>query len=236
MDNRWYIVVIILLVIMVNFVNCERGMFPGNNKTIKEYSGTADSNVVAKGAKTDMMMAELFGKETGYCKGKAGSIHIAAFDLNIVGANGIVGANIPIASGVALACKLRKPGTVTVCFFGDGATCTGAFHEGVNLAAIWNLPVIFVIENNLYAEKTRITDTTKVIDLSDRCASYGIPGISIDGNDVLKVYETSGEAINRARNGEGPTLIECKTYRWHGHFAGDAQGYKPKEEADAWRT
>ena len=193
-------------------------------------------HVIAKGASTDRMMAEIYGRETGYCKGKGGSMHIADPDIGILGANGIVGGGICVATGAGIACEMKAKGQVTVCFLGDGSTNEGAFHEGVNLAAIWNLPVIFVIENNLYAEKTRITDTTKVIDLSDRCASYGIPGVSIDGNDVLKVYETAREAIARARSGEGPTLIECKTYRWRGHFEGDAQGYKTSEEADEWKA
>jgi TPP-dependent pyruvate/acetoin dehydrogenase alpha subunit len=130
---------------------------------------------------------------------------------------------------------MKGKGQVVICFLGDGSTNEGAFHEGVNLAAIWDLPVVFAIENNLYAEKTRITDTAKIVDLADRAKSYGIPGIVIDGNDILKVYETVGEAVARAREGHGPTLIECKTYRWHGHFEGDQQGYKTKEEADDWR-
>ena len=191
-------------------------------------------HVIAKGASTDRMMAEIYGRKTGYCKGKGGSMHIADPDLGILGANGIVGGGVCVASGAGIACQMKEKGQVVICFLGDGSTNEGAFHEGVNLAAIWDLPVLFVIENNLYAEKTRITDTTKIIDLSDRCKSYGIPGVSIDGNDVLKVYETVGAAVARARQGKGPTLIECKTYRWHGHFEGDQQGYKAKEEVQSW--
>ncbi len=192
-------------------------------------------HVIAKGARTDKMMAEIFGRKTGYCKGKGGSMHIADPDLGILGANGIVGGGVCVASGAGIACQMRGKGQVTICFLGDGSTNEGAFHEGVNLAAIWDLPVLFVIENNLYAEKTRITDTAKIIDLSDRCKSYGIPGVSIDGNDILKVYETVGAAASRAREGKGPTIVECKTYRWHGHFEGDQQGYKSKDEAEEWK-
>jgi acetoin:2,6-dichlorophenolindophenol oxidoreductase subunit alpha len=192
-------------------------------------------HVIAKGGRTDRMMAEIYGRKTGYCKGKGGSMHIADPDLGILGANGIVGGGICVASGAGIACQMKEKGQVVVCFLGDGSTNEGAFHEGVNLAAVWDLPVLFIIENNLYAEKTRITDTSRIIDLSDRCKSYGIPGISIDGNDILKVYETVSEAVVRARQGKGPTLIECKTYRWRGHFEGDAQGYKPKEEVDEWK-
>lgn len=193
-------------------------------------------HVIAKGGKTDRMMAEIYGRETGYCKGKGGSMHIADPDLGILGANGIVGGGICVASGAALACQMKGNGQVTICFLGDGSTNEGAFHEGVNLAAIWDLPAVFVIENNLYAEKTRITDTTRIVDLADRCRSYGIPGVAIDGNDILKVYETVGAAVDRARHGKGPMLIECKTWRWHGHFEGDQQGYKSPEEAEDWKS
>jgi pyruvate dehydrogenase E1 component alpha subunit len=192
-------------------------------------------HVIAKGARTDRMMAEIYGRKTGYCKGKGGSMHIADPDIGILGANGIVGGGICVASGAGIACQMKGKGQVTVGFLGDGATNTGAFHEGVNLAAVWDLPVVFVIENNLYAEKTRITDTAKIVDLSDRCKAYGIPGVSVDGNDVLRVYEAVGAAVVRAREGKGPTLVECKTYRWHGHFEGDAQGYKPQSEVDEWK-
>ena len=191
-------------------------------------------HVIAKGARTDRMMAEIYGRKTGYCKGKGGSMHIADPDIGILGANGIVGGGICVASGAGIACEMKGKGQAVVCFLGDGSTNEGAFHEGVNLASIWQLPVVFVIENNLYAEKTRITDTARIIDLGDRCNSYGIPGVVIDGNDVIKVYETVGAAVSRAREGKGPTLIECKTYRWHGHFEGDQQGYKAKEEVEEW--
>lgn len=192
-------------------------------------------HVIAKGGRTDRMMAEIYGKATGYCKGKGGSMHIADPDLGILGANGIVGGGICVASGAGIGAQMKGKGQVVVCFLGDGATNEGAFHEGVNLAAIWNLPVVFTIENNLYAEKTRITDTAKITDLADRAKSYGIPGVVIDGNDILKVYDTVAEAVARARQGKGPTLVECKTYRWHGHFEGDMQTYKDKAEVEEWK-
>jgi TPP-dependent pyruvate/acetoin dehydrogenase alpha subunit len=190
--------------------------------------------VIAKGARTDLMMAELFGKEAGYCKGKGGSMHIAAFDMNIVGANGVVGANAPIASGVALACKRRKPGTVTICFLGDGATCTGSFHEGLVFAASFVLPVVFVISNNQFALSTSPSYHSKSIkNLSERAKGYGIQGITIDGNDAVAVGEAASAAIERAREGKGPTLIEGITYRMYGHHMGDpGTGYRTEEEVE----
>jgi len=191
-------------------------------------------HLIAKGGKTDQMMAELYGKKTGYCKGKGGSMHIADADIGILGANGIVGGGIPIAGGAAMSAQMRGTDQVAICFLGDGASNRGTFHEGVNLAACWNLPIVYVIENNLYAEKTRISDTCKLPNVADRASAYGIPDVTVDGNDVIAVYEAVGEAVARARKGEGPTLIECKTYRWHGHFEGDSQTYKPKEEIEEW--
>lgn len=191
-------------------------------------------HVIAKAGKTDLMMAELYGKKTGYNKGKGGSMHIANVDSGMLGANGIVGAGIPIAGGAALSAQMRGTDQVCVCFFGDGATNTTRFHEGINLAACWKLPVVFIIENNMYAEATCISDTCKLTNLSDRAYAYGIPGKTIDGNDVLAVYEAVAEAIGRARKGQGPTLIECKTYRWLGHFEGDMQTYKTKKEVEEW--
>ena len=189
-------------------------------------------HVIAKGGKTDLMMAELYGKKTGYCHGKGGSMHIADMDIGMLGANGIVGGGISIATGAALSAQIRGTDQVSVCFFGDGASNRGTFHEGVNLAAIWNLPVVYVIENNVYAETTSITDTCKLPNVADRASAYGIPDVTIDGNDVMAVYEAVGEAIARARRGEGPTMVECKTYRWHGHYEGDTQPYKAKEEVE----
>ncbi|MDP2918673.1 MAG: thiamine pyrophosphate-dependent dehydrogenase E1 component subunit alpha [Dehalococcoidia bacterium] len=192
-------------------------------------------HLIAKGGRTDLMMAELYGRRTGYCRGKGGSMHIADTELGILGANGIVGGGINIAGGAALSAQMRGTNQAVVCFLGDGASNRGTFHEGVNMAACWNLPVVYVIENNLYAEKTRITDTARVTNLADRATAYGIPDVTVDGNDVTAVYEAIHEAISRARQGKGPTLVECKTYRWHGHFEGDRQTYKPKEEAEAWK-
>ena len=191
-------------------------------------------HLIAKGGRTDRMMAELYGKKSGYNKGKGGSMHIADVDIGILGANGIVGAGIPIAGGAALSAQMRETDQVTICFLGDGATNTTRFHEGVNLAACWNLPVVYIIENNMYAESTRICNTCRLTNLADRAAAYGIPGKTVDGNDVLAVYEAVGEAVARARKGDGPTLIECKTWRWHGHFEGDMQTYKSQEEIEEW--
>ena len=191
-------------------------------------------HLIAKGGKTDRMMAELFGKVTGYNKGKGGSMHIADVSLGMLGANGVVGAGIPIATGAALSAKLRGTDQVAVGFFGDGATNTGRFHEGVNLAACLNLPVIYVIENNLYAISVPISYSCRLPNIADRAAAYGIPGVTVDGNDAIAIYEAVSEAVSRARRGEGPTIIECKTFRWRGHWAGDSQGYVGEEEVNRW--
>ena len=189
---------------------------------------------IAKGADMKRMMAELFGKKTGYCKGKGGSMHIADYSSGILGANAIVGANIPIATGAAFAAKSRGTKNVSVSFFGDGASNTGAFHEGINIAAAWKLPVIFVCENNLYAISTRTTRSTPITNIADRAASYGIPGVIADGMDVMAVYEAACQATERARKGLGPTLIEYKTYRFYGSFEGDPQRYRTKSEREEW--
>lgn len=191
-------------------------------------------HLLAKGGRADKMMAEIFGKKTGYNKGKGGSMHIAAPEIGILGASGIVAGLVPIAPGAGLSAKMRGTDQVTICFVGDGTTNSGRFHESVNLSACWNLPVIYVIENNLYAESTRISATCRLANLSDRAAAYGIPGNTVDGMDVLAVFQIVGEAVTRARKGEGPSLVECKTYRYQGHFGGDPQTYKPKEEVDEW--
>ena len=192
-------------------------------------------HLIAKGGRTDRMMAELFGRQTGYCQGKGGSMHIADTEIGILGANGIVGGGITIAGGAALSAQMRGTDQVVICFLGDGASNRGTFHEGVNMAACWDLPVVYIIENNLYAEKTRITDTARVANLADRASAYGIPDVTVDGNDVIAVYEAVHEAVARARKGKGPTLVECKTYRWHGHYEGDRQTYKPKQEVEEWQ-
>jgi pyruvate dehydrogenase E1 component alpha subunit len=189
---------------------------------------------IAKGADLGKTMAEILGKKTGYCKGKGGSMHIADFNIGMLGATAVVGAGIPIASGAGLSIKLRGTDQVAACFFGDGASNQGTFHEGVNIAAIWKLPVIFVCENNLYAMGTRQSIVMTIENVADRAAAYGILGVTVDGNDVLAVYEATSEAVNRARNGEGPTIIECKTYRQKGHSRFDPAAYRPKAEVEEW--
>ena len=190
---------------------------------------------IAKGASTDRMMAELMGRETGYCRGLGGSMHIADLDLHILGANGIVGASMPLSCGAALAVKLRREDTVVVAFFGDGASNQGVFHESLNLAAVWRLPVVFVCENNQYALTTSYRSTTSVERIADRAASYGMPGLRVDGNDVGEVYHVSREAIARARTGDGPTLIEALTYRWGQHsMRANLQDPRPDDEYSDW--
>ncbi|MCM0760829.1 MULTISPECIES: thiamine pyrophosphate-dependent dehydrogenase E1 component subunit alpha [Sporomusa] len=191
-------------------------------------------HLLAKGGKVDLMMAELFGKATGYCKGKGGSMHIADVDLGILGANGIVGAGQPIAAGAAFACKYKKSDAVVVCFFGDGASNRGTLHESINMASIWQLPVVYVCENNLYGISNCQRNHMVVNDVADRAGAYGIPGVVVDGNDVMAVTEAAAEAIARARRGEGPSLIECKTWRWRGHFEGDPGAYKDSAEQAEW--
>ena len=194
-------------------------------------------HVLAKGGDPKRMFAELFGKSTGYCKGKGGSMHIADLDIGILGANGIVGAGAPIAIGAAFAAKYRQDGRITVCFFGDGASNEGTFHEAANMAGLYRLPVVFVCENNLYGEFTRQADHQPIHDVADRAASYDMPGVTIDGMDVLAVYEAAGEAIARARRGEGPTLLECKTYRFYDHVGRDFGKLKRDEaEVAAWKA
>ena len=189
---------------------------------------------IAKGANLNKMMAEILGKKTGYCKGKGGSMHVADANVGNLGATAVVGSAIPIAIGAALSCKLRKTKQVVACFFGDGASNNGTFHEALNMSGIWKLPVIFVCENNIYAMGTRISNVIAIDKISERAAGYGIPGITIDGNDVIEVYKTTKEAIERARDGEGPTLIECKTYRHKGHSRFDPAKYRPKKEFEEW--
>ena len=192
-------------------------------------------HVIAKGGDLNLFFAELYGKATGYCKGKGGSMHIADLDLGILGANGIVGGGIPIAAGAALAAKMRKTGKVSVAFFGDGATDIGAFHESLNLAAVWELPVVFVAENNGFADFIRVRDHQKIERVSHRAQAYAMAGETVDGNDVEAVHAAARSAIERARAGDGPTLLECVTYRWRGHYEGDPQPYRSDEEVEGWK-
>ena len=191
---------------------------------------------IAKGADLKRMMAELLGKATGYCKGNGGSMHIADLEQGNLGATGIVGSGIPLATGAALAIAMRKEGKVVACFFGDGAANTGAFHESLNLAAIWKLPVIYVCENNQYAMSGSAREMFSIPRIADRGSAYGIPGITVDGNDVLAVHAAAAEAARRARGGEGPSLLTCETYRWKGHSRSDANRYRTKEEIAAWQA
>jgi len=190
---------------------------------------------IAKGARLDFAMAELMGKATGYCKGRSGSMHIADFTKGNLGANAIVGGGIPIATGAALAAKLKGTDQVAVSFFGDGASNEGTFHESLNMAAVWKLPIVFVCENNGFGISVPVSQSTSVENISVRSVGYNMPGITVDGNDVYAVYEAAEAAISRAKAGDGPTLIECKTYRHLGHWTGDPQVYRSKSEVDDWK-
>ncbi len=192
--------------------------------------------LLAKGGEMRRMMAELYGKETGYCGGKGGSMHIATPELGILGANGIVGAGLPLAVGAAFSAKYRKSGQVAVSFFGDGAVSEGSFHEALNLAAAFTLPVIFVCENNLYGVGTAQRSVRGVDSIVDKAAGYGMPGYKVDGNDIEAVFETTSQAVKKARSGGGPALIECATYRWHMHFEGEPDTYRSKEEVASWKA
>ena len=192
---------------------------------------------IAKGADLDRMMAELYGRETGYCKGKGGSMHIADFAKGMLGANGIVAGGISIVTGAGLAAQLLGNGRVAVSFFGDGAANAGPFHEFINIAAAWKLPVIYVCENNLYAAQTGQMATHAMPDVAGRAGGYGIPGVVVDGNDIFAVHEAAGKAVARARAGEGPTLIECKTYRHRPHTERKGQpDHRPREEVALWMS
>ena len=191
-------------------------------------------HIIAKGAELKQMTAELFAKATGLCRGKGGSMHVADFSLGVLGANGIVGGGPPIMTGAGLSIKMRKTDQVAVVFFGDGAANRGTVHEALNACAIWDLPVIFALENNLYASTTSQEFACAVGDISARASGYGIPGVVVDGNDVLAVREAADVAVTRARTGKGPTLIENKTYRFRGHYEGDPQKYRNKEEITEW--
>lgn len=190
-------------------------------------------HLIAKGGDVKKMMAELFGKETGYNKGKGGSLHIADMDIGILGANGIVGAGIPIATGAAFAAKYKGEDRVAVSFFGDGASNRGTFHEALNMAAAYKLPAIFICENNRYAISVCADESTSVTDIADRAKAYNMPSTIVDGNDVFAVNEAMSEAVARARRGEGPTLIECKVWRHLGHYVGDPDNYRSDKEKAA---
>lgn len=191
-------------------------------------------HIIAKGADIKLMMAELFGKATGICKGRGGSMHICDASKGILGANGIVGAGHDLVLGAGLSVKYRGTDQVAICFFGDASTNQGTFHESLNLASVWKLPIVYVCENNGYGISMSQKRHMAITDIADRGVAYNIPGVVVDGNDVLAVSQAAAEAIKRAREGKGPTIVECKTYRQRGHFEGDPGTYKPKEEQAAW--
>lgn len=190
---------------------------------------------IAKGADLNLMMAEFMGKECGYCRGRGGSMHIADVAGGNLGANGVVAGGIPIAVGVGLGIKLQKKKQVIMCFFGDGAANAGAFHEALNMAAIYTLPIVFICENNQYAMSLPAPKAFKIPNISMRAEGYGMPGETVDGNNVLDVYHAARRAVERARDGEGPALLETYTYRWRGHSKSDANRYRTRDEIDAWR-
>ena len=189
---------------------------------------------VARGGDLKLMLAELCGKATGYCRGRGGSMHIADVRAGNLGATGIVGGNIPVATGAALACKLKNKGQVVLCFFGDGASNNGTFHESLNMAGVWKLPIVYICENNLYGMSVSVKIACAIRDIAKRGVSYDMPGVVVDGQMVLDVKKAVEEAVARARKGEGPTLIECKTYRYRGHSRSDPRKYRTKEEEQFW--
>lgn len=204
------------------------------DKIVSTHRG--HGHCISKEGDVNKMMAELFGRETGYCKGKGGSMHIADVEKGNLGANGIVGGGIPLAVGAALTSKMKNEQYVVLCFFGDGASNEGSFHEAVNLAAIWDLPVVFICENNQYGMSGPVKDMTRVEHIADRAAAYGIPGKIVDGCDMVEIMNEVDEAVRSARAGNGPTLIEMKTYRWKGHSKSDAKKYRTREEENEWRA
>lgn len=208
-----------------------------------DYMGTTHrghGHMIARGVDLNRMMAELFGRVDGFCRGKGGSMHVFHKERGILGANAIVGAGIPIMTGAALSAQLEGKGRVALCFLGDGATNQGAFHEALNLAGVWKLPIVYVIENNQYGEFTPVAEATAVTRLAQRATSYNMPGVTVDGNDVEAVFQAAQEAVERARQGGGATLLECETYRWQGHFHGEeallgSKSYRSQEEVQAWK-
>ena len=223
----------------------QEGTSVGSCAALKDtdYIGTTHrghGHIIAKGVDLNRMMAELFGRLDGFNRGKGGSMHVFDKSKGVLGANGIVGGGIPIVTGGALSAKLEGKNRVAMCFFGDGASNEGTFHEALNLAAVWKLPAVYVCENNQYGEFTPLKDATAVAKISQRAAAYDIPGVTVDGNDVEVVYQVASDAVARARRGEGPTLLECMTYRWHGHFHGEEallgnRKYRESEEIERWK-
>ncbi|MAI48624.1 MAG: thiamine pyrophosphate-dependent dehydrogenase E1 component subunit alpha [Hyphomicrobiaceae bacterium TMED74] len=206
-----------------------------SDKIISTHRG--HGHCIAKGADLNRMMAELYGREDGYCKGKGGSMHIADFDIGMLGANGIVAGGISIITGAGLAQQLDGTGGVAVCFFGDGASNAGPFHESINIAANWKLPVIYICENNLWAVNVPATDSVPVDDIAERAKGYGIPGVVVDGNDIFAVHNAASHAVERARRGDGPSLIECKTYRHRRHTErADQLDSRSSEELAFWKS
>ena len=191
---------------------------------------------IAKGADLNLMMAEFMGKETGYCRGRGGSMHIADVKGGNLGANGVVGGGLATAMGVGLGLRMQRRDQICLCFHGDGAANLGPFHESLNMAAIWKLPVVYVCENNQYAMSFSVKRAFAIAQISDRAAAYGMPGVTVDGNDLMAVHEAVSEAARRARAGKGPSLIENVTYRWRGHSKSDANRYRTQKEIDAWKT
>jgi len=191
---------------------------------------------LAKGADVNLMMAEFMGKAVGYCRGRGGSMHIADVETGNLGANGVVGGGLPMAVGVGLGIQMQRADRVCMVFFGDGAANEGAFHESLNLASIWRLPVVYVCENNQYAMSMSVKRSMAVEHVSERASAYAVPGVTVDGNDLLAVYRTVKEAVARARSGQGPTLVEALTYRWRGHSKSDRQRYRTREEVREWQA
>jgi pyruvate dehydrogenase E1 component alpha subunit len=206
-----------------------------NSKDFIVSNHRGHGHCIAKGSDEKKVLSEILGKESGCSGGRGGSMHIFDIASGVMGTNGIVGGGIPIATGVGLGIQLRKLDSVCLCFFGEGASNEGSFHEALNMAAIWDLPVVFICENNHFCDTTPYQDVIPIENISDRAVSFGIKGIRIDGNDVLEVYKQVTKAVEKARKGSGPTLIECKTYRWEGHHLGDPCVYRTKEEVKQWR-
>ena len=207
-----------------------------SDRVISTHRG--HGHCIAKGADIRRMMAELFGRVDGYCKGKGGSMHIADFAVGMLGANGIVGGGLPIACGAALAAQMEGRGDVAVCFFGDGAAAEGEFHEALNIASVWKLPIVFVCENNQYAANNAVAVQHPRVDIAAHAGAYLMPGVIVDGNDALEVHAATGDAVARARHGEGPSLLECQTYRWRFHAmrATVPPDTRPPDEIAAWRA